>query len=238
MIVIVFILGSAVMSFLMHIADVRQLCFRMLLERSKCSSCNHVLNWRDLMPIGSYIMLKGKCRYCQALIPRKLLIAEILGGLIAVIPFIYPLYIDTSVFYMITFLLLALSMIDIQYLIVPHRFLFVCLVTNFLLHMPFSITHSQIYVIALLIISSFCLYRVIGMGDFKLLLVLALFLPAPFMVFVIWLTFPIGVLLLPLLYYCRLLKLPYIPLVPAISLSFIVVSLSYPVIITIVGGFI
>ena len=34
--------------------------------RSKCFSCNHVLSWIDLVPVFSYLFLKGKCRYCHA----------------------------------------------------------------------------------------------------------------------------------------------------------------------------
>lgn len=35
-----------------------------LFKRSHCLSCNHVLGWLDLIPILSYFLFKGKCRYC------------------------------------------------------------------------------------------------------------------------------------------------------------------------------
>jgi prepilin signal peptidase PulO-like enzyme (type II secretory pathway) len=34
-------------------------------ERSYCPHCKHVLSWRDLIPILSFLDLKGKCRYCK-----------------------------------------------------------------------------------------------------------------------------------------------------------------------------
>jgi len=34
--------------------------------RSECPHCHHVLAWYDLIPLVSYVMLKGRCRYCGA----------------------------------------------------------------------------------------------------------------------------------------------------------------------------
>jgi leader peptidase (prepilin peptidase)/N-methyltransferase len=33
--------------------------------RSFCTQCKHTLTWYDLLPIVSWIMLAGKCRYCR-----------------------------------------------------------------------------------------------------------------------------------------------------------------------------
>lgn len=38
-------------------------------ERSHCNSCGHQLHWNDLIPVVSWLLLKGKCRYCSAKIP-------------------------------------------------------------------------------------------------------------------------------------------------------------------------
>ncbi len=32
--------------------------------RSMCSNCRHELAWYDLLPVVSWVMLRGKCRYC------------------------------------------------------------------------------------------------------------------------------------------------------------------------------
>lgn len=48
--------------------------------RSHCTSCNHRLEFLDLIPVLSYIFLGGKCRYCkEPIIPRYLLL-ELLSG--------------------------------------------------------------------------------------------------------------------------------------------------------------
>ena len=33
--------------------------------RSRCPSCRSTLVWNDLIPVVSFLLLRGKCRYCQ-----------------------------------------------------------------------------------------------------------------------------------------------------------------------------
>lgn len=51
-------------------------------ERSYCPKCNHKLNFLDLVPVFSYIFLRGKCRYCGEKIRPRYLILEIISGLV------------------------------------------------------------------------------------------------------------------------------------------------------------
>ncbi len=51
---------------------------------SYCPNCNHKLGFLDLIPIVSYIALKGKCRYCKQKIRPRYLIFEVLSGLLFV----------------------------------------------------------------------------------------------------------------------------------------------------------
>ncbi len=51
-------------------------------ERSHCPSCGHMLNWRDLFPLLSWILLGGRCRYCGEPISVRYLTVEILGAVI------------------------------------------------------------------------------------------------------------------------------------------------------------
>jgi len=50
--------------------------------RSQCPHCNHDLSWQDLMPIFSFLFLRGKCRYCHKKISWQYPISELLFGLI------------------------------------------------------------------------------------------------------------------------------------------------------------
>jgi len=49
---------------------------------SYCPNCNHKLGFLDLIPIVSYIALRGKCRYCKEKIRPRYLILEILSGVL------------------------------------------------------------------------------------------------------------------------------------------------------------
>ncbi|MBR6315699.1 MAG: prepilin peptidase [Lachnospiraceae bacterium] len=52
-----------------------------------CESCGEVLKGYDLIPIFSFIALKGRCRFCGDKIPARDLFAELLGGIIFLILF-------------------------------------------------------------------------------------------------------------------------------------------------------
>lgn len=49
--------------------------------RSYCPKCNNKLKFWDLIPILSYIFLKGKCRYCNEKISPRYIIIEFFSGL-------------------------------------------------------------------------------------------------------------------------------------------------------------
>lgn len=51
---------------------------------SYCPNCNHKLGFLDLIPILSYVFLRGKCRYCKEKIRPRYLILEALSGLLFV----------------------------------------------------------------------------------------------------------------------------------------------------------
>lgn len=49
--------------------------------RSKCDHCGHVLAWYDLVPLLSFVLLRGKCRYCGERIPLRNFLLELALGL-------------------------------------------------------------------------------------------------------------------------------------------------------------
>lgn len=48
--------------------------------RSQCDSCGRVLSWYELIPVFSYIMLRGKCRTCGEKIGFKPFFCELMCG--------------------------------------------------------------------------------------------------------------------------------------------------------------
>ena len=49
--------------------------------RSRCPTCKKTIPWYDNVPVLSYLMLKGCCRYCQAAIAPHYPVVELLNGL-------------------------------------------------------------------------------------------------------------------------------------------------------------
>ena len=54
---------------------------------SHCDACQHRLSPLDLIPVFSYLYLRGHCRYCQARIPLRVLLVELLSGVLFLLAF-------------------------------------------------------------------------------------------------------------------------------------------------------
>lgn len=76
-----FLIGIILGSFVKAAAD-RSLKGKSLGGRSYCPKCQHMLAWYDLLPVLSYILLWGKCRYCTKKIPLSYFLTEISLGVI------------------------------------------------------------------------------------------------------------------------------------------------------------
>jgi len=74
------LLGLAVGSFLNVCIDRLPRGESILNPPSHCQACHHRLAARDLIPVFSYLRLYGRCRYCQASVPRRLLWVELATG--------------------------------------------------------------------------------------------------------------------------------------------------------------
>lgn len=80
---------------------------------SHCSTCNHKLNALDLVPIFSYIFLKGKCRYCKDKISLRYPSIELLNALLYLFIYInYDFTLDFFKYCIFTSLLIVIAMID------------------------------------------------------------------------------------------------------------------------------
>lgn len=101
-------------------------------DRSRCLSCGHQLAWYDLIPLVSWLSLKGKCRYCRASIgwfePLSELILAALFGLSFVI---WPLELNSWISYGQLFLwfvllvvLAVLFIYDLKWMLLPSSFLY------------------------------------------------------------------------------------------------------------------
>lgn len=73
-----FIVGLFLGSFLNVVAERAQEDWAF--SRSKCPFCEHALSGRDLIPLLSWIFLKGRCRYCNERIPLRYPLSELAFG--------------------------------------------------------------------------------------------------------------------------------------------------------------
>lgn len=74
-------------------------------KRSYCPKCNHKLGFFDLIPILSYITLKGKCKYCHEKISPKYIILEIFSGVLFLI---FAISMDINIYHMSVFRVMPL----------------------------------------------------------------------------------------------------------------------------------
>jgi leader peptidase (prepilin peptidase)/N-methyltransferase len=78
--ILAFIFGASIGSFVQVIVT-RLYVAPIMKGRSKCLSCGEALRASDLIPVLSYFLLKGKCRYCKTSYGIEALVIEIIFGL-------------------------------------------------------------------------------------------------------------------------------------------------------------
>jgi len=96
--------------------------------RSMCPHCGHELAAKDLVPIASWLWLRGKCRYCQKPISWQYPLVEALTGVLFVISYVsWPfVFHGVGLFQFVLWLIfivgfMALAIYDIRWYILPDR---------------------------------------------------------------------------------------------------------------------
>lgn len=98
-------------------------------RRSHCMSCGTELKWYDLIPLVSYIVLKGKCRYCHEKISIQYPIVEALTAILyVIITILFGASAETLLCCAFTSALIILSFIDYRTREIPISInLFLCI---------------------------------------------------------------------------------------------------------------
>ncbi len=88
--------------------------------RSKCPNCDHTLRPYDLIPVVSYMILRGKCRDCGSKISPRYPLVELATGLMYVLVYlVLGLTIETVLGVIVVSILIAITMIDFDHMIIP-----------------------------------------------------------------------------------------------------------------------
>jgi len=91
-----------------------------VVKPSHCMKCGHRLNALDLIPVFSYIFLRGKCRYCGDKISPRYTLVELLTSLTYVLLFHkYGLTVDFFASAYLMSILIVVFFIDLDHMIIP-----------------------------------------------------------------------------------------------------------------------
>ncbi|MBL7071934.1 MAG: prepilin peptidase [Candidatus Omnitrophica bacterium] len=120
LIIFIFILGAVIGSFL-------NVCiYRLPREESivfpgsHCTHCNHKLYWHDNIPFFSYLILRGKCRFCARPIAFRYFLVEFLTAALLVTLYVFfGLSAKFFVWSVLTAALIASTFIDFEHQIIP-----------------------------------------------------------------------------------------------------------------------
>lgn len=164
---------------------------------SYCMSCGKRLRFYDLIPVVSYLLQKGRCRYCTNRIPVKYPIVEIITAILfMVLYYRYALTIDFLAYAYLLSILVVVFFIDLEHKIIPDKLVIAGLIGGILIAVynifipvslygdrhwwnPFlgGITGSGF--LLLIVISGYIIYKsgkAMGMGDVKIFIPIGLFL--------------------------------------------------------------
>lgn len=214
---LVFIFGAFLGSFLNVLIDRLSTDRPFVNGRSYCEHCKKTLQPRDLIPLVSYLLLKGKCRYCKKKIPFRLFFVELLTGITFVL--LSLLYLNhfyslpaTILLAVILFCFIGIFFADIVYGIIPDLLVFISVlaVVSYILimHLPLFIHLASGLGAMLFFLALFAVTRGRGMGfgDVKLSFVLGVLLGFPGIIVGLYLAFLTGAGVSIILVICRKLK--------------------------------
>jgi leader peptidase (prepilin peptidase)/N-methyltransferase len=114
--------GLALGSFLNVVAARVPLRRSIVRPASACMSCATEIGWYDNVPVLSWVLLRGRCRHCQARIPLVYPAVELLTGLlVAGCVLAFGLTTEAAVAAFFCAVLVAVSAIDLEHRIIPNR---------------------------------------------------------------------------------------------------------------------
>lgn len=228
------VLGAVMASFLTCLAGRTMTGESIWRGRSHCDSCGHILGPADLVPVFSYLSLRGKCRYCHQKISAQSFFAETLSAAVFVAIILrLGLSFDALRAMILYCILLALSLIDLASFTIPDKAIATGIVlwAAFLplIHAPWRETLKNgmiggfvlgAGVLAISLMMDKILGREsMGGGDIKLIFVMGLYLGLTGGLFALILACVIGLIFITVRHQGK------IPFGPSISAAFMIVLL-------------
>jgi len=112
--------------------------------RSECTSCGRALTFIDLIPLFSWLFLKGRCRTCKAKIGIRYPLIE-LGTLVICMIFYYAydLSFEYWPFFMLVPILVSIISIDFEFQIIPDELNFAIFMLGIMLFLSNSLMYAS-----------------------------------------------------------------------------------------------
>jgi len=150
---------------------------------STCPKCDHKIRFYENIPLLSWLFLKGKCSQCNNAISKRYPLVELGTTLLSLIVAIhYGVSIETFWVLILTWGLVALTMIDLDHMLLPDQITLPLLWLGLLINVNGTFVPLSDAVIGAAVgyMSLFCVFWLfklvtgkegMGFGDFKLLAV-------------------------------------------------------------------
>lgn len=166
---------------------------------SKCSACGRRLKWHNMIPLISYVLLKGKCGFCGKGIPSAYPLVELMNGILYAAAFCL---FDKGLPFIKSILLISIvivaSAIDLKEQIIPDGLIVFGLLTGIIFvwmdksYSPLDALLGFIIGGGTLLIIALISKGGIGGGDIKLMAVIGVFLGWPLILIVLFISFVSG----------------------------------------------
>ena len=195
-----------------------------VVKRSYCPNCKHELEWCDLIPILSYILLKGRCRYCKNKISLMYIFIELLAGCVGVLCYIrYGFRVLSFLHFLVLAILIVISIIDMKIMEIPDECNFAIVVLSLIQIFMFNedlIDH--IFYAFIIVLFIWILNRIklsFGGGDMKLFFALGLYFGKyVFLIFILSVLLG-GIYGIGMLVMKKLNRKSFIPFAPCITMA-------------------
>lgn len=174
---------------------------------SQCPQCQKPIRPSDNIPVLSYCWLKGKCRFCQCSIPFRYPAIELLTAILSVLVFArFGISITTAMGLLLTWALIPLAFIDMEYMILPDNITIPFLWIGLFISIFFVFQNSTDAILGailgyLSLASVYWIYKLLtkkegmGFGDFKLAAMLGAWLGWQALPFILFLSTLMGSLI-------------------------------------------
>lgn len=167
LVIFVFVIGSIFGSFFNVVGYRVPQNLSIVSPGSFCPKCHHDLKWYELIPVFSYLFLRGKCSNCHQRISLIYPFVEITTGLLFAVSFyLYGFSTTFLILIIVISLLMIVIVSDINYLVIPDEVtIFFCILIFTVKLVATGISQASISLLSGLLLFTL-MYLIMILGNF------------------------------------------------------------------------